>query len=234
MEGVVPPQPCVNAPQRYELRAGEAFAVLGSRQGYIHPIIADSGDACVRDPNASPLQVGRIPLDPPPCDPTADPRTGLRPDGTFGPNPCKATVKETEYQLNYVEGSCKLADPDESIVTRDATGLVFRNRAMNLTIVDPTYQGDARCHGDRQGTLQNVPLVVPGYQLAFRLTAGFTPLTIPAIQPAFPVKVVRGPTDSMWVIDEGDFLSTSISQPSTRGKVYRIEGAAIGIFNQVE
>src|SRR5678809_93730 len=27
MEGVVPPKACVNAPQRYELRAGEAFVV---------------------------------------------------------------------------------------------------------------------------------------------------------------------------------------------------------------
>ena len=72
----MPPQACVNAPQRYELRAGEAFAVVGSRQGYMHPMIADSAGVCVRDPSANPLMVGRIPLDAPPCDPTADARTG--------------------------------------------------------------------------------------------------------------------------------------------------------------
>ena len=234
MEGVVPPQSCVNAPQRYELRAGEAFTVLGTRQGYIHPIIADAGGNCVKDVNASPYQVGRIPLDAPACDPLADPRTGRKPDRTFEPNPCKTTVKETEYQLNYVGETCMLADPDESIVTRDATAIRLRNRAMQLTVVDPTYNGDLRCHGDRKGTLVNIPVVTPGYQLGFRLTAGFTPLTIAGIAPAFPIKVLRGPTESWWVIDQGDFLSTSITQPSTRGKVFRIESRAINIINLLE
>ncbi|MGN6106374.1 MAG: hypothetical protein ACTHU0_14810, partial [Kofleriaceae bacterium] len=60
MEGVVPPQSCVNAPQRYELRAGEAFAVVGSRTGFLHPLIEDTNGRCVRDPMASPLLAGRI------------------------------------------------------------------------------------------------------------------------------------------------------------------------------
>ena len=47
---------------------------------------------CVRDPNAHPFEVGRIALTPPACDPTADPRTGRLPDGTFEPNPCALTV----------------------------------------------------------------------------------------------------------------------------------------------
>jgi hypothetical protein len=189
---------------------------------------------CVRDPNANVMQVGRIPLDPPACDPTADLRTGRRPDGTFGPNPCKVTVQETELQINYKPGTCELADPDTSIVTRDATGLRFRNRGLTLTLVDPTYQGDLSCHADGGGMLENVPLVMPGFQLAFRQTAGFSPLQLAGIQPAFPVKVIRGPTQSMWIIDEGDFLSTSISQPSTRGKVFRVEGRAINVINLLE
>ena len=233
MESVIPPQACVNAPQRYELRAGEAFAVLGSRQGYIHSIIADTGGNCVKDPNANPYQVGRIPLDPPACDPTADPRTGRRTDGTFEPNPCKVTVDESEYQLNYVPGTCTLNTPDENLVTRQADGLRLRNRALELTLVDPTYPGDAQCHGDRMGTLSNVPLVAPGFQLAFRQTAGFAPLLL-GIQPSFPVKVVRGPQESIWVVDEGDYLSTSISTPSTRGKVYRVESRSIGVINLLE
>ena len=234
MEGVVPPQACVNAPQRYELRAGEAFAVLGSRQGYIHPIIADGSDVCVRDPNANPYQVGRIPLDPPACDPTADPRTGQRTDGTFDPSPCKVTVDETEYQLNYAPGTCTLAEPNELIVTRPATGLRLRNPAMTLTVVDPTYQGDLQCHGDRMGTLENIPLVMPGYQMTFRQTAGFSTLALAGIAPAFPVKVLRGPTQSMWIVDEGDFLSSSFTQPSTRGRVYRVEGGAVNVIQQLE
>jgi hypothetical protein len=234
MEGVVPPQACVNAPQRYELRAGDAFAVVGSRQGFLHPIIAGAGDACVRDPDANPLLVGRLPLDPPPCDLTVDPRTNRRPDGTYGPNPCKQTVEETEFRLRYRPNTCTLDDPDEEIVMRDATGLRFRNRALNLTIVDPTFSGDLMCHGDRMGSLMDIPIVMHGFQFAFRITAGFEPLRVPAIAPAFPVKVVRGPTESFWIIDEGDFLSTSISQASTRGKVFRVEGRALAIINVLD
>jgi hypothetical protein len=77
-------------------------------------------------------------------------------------------------------------------------------------------------------------MVMFGFQIAFRITAGFSPLLVPAIQPAFPVKVVRGPTQSFWIIDEGDFLSTSISQASTRGKVFRVEGRALGIINVLD
>jgi hypothetical protein len=234
MESVTPPQSCINAAQRYELRAGEAFAVLGTRTGYQHPIIADANGNCVRDPNAHPLLAGRIPLSAPACDPTADPRTGRRIDGTYDPNPCELTVDETEYQLNYVDETCTLGMPDEEIVTRDATALRLRNKAMTLTLVDPTYQGDLRCHGDRAGTLIDIPLVAPGYQIAFRQTAGFIPLVLSAITPSFPIKVTRGPGQSIWVIDEGDFLSTSITQPSTRGKVYRVESHALGIVNVLD
>jgi hypothetical protein len=144
------------------------------------------------------------------------------------------TVQESEYQLNYVNESCTLADPDESLVTRPATGLRFRNRSMQLTLVDPTYQGDERCHGDRKGMLQNVPLVMAGFQILFRITAGFSPLAILGIQPALPIKVLRGPTESFWVVDEGDFLSTSLSLPSTRGKVYRIESQVLNSVNLLE
>jgi len=234
MEGVMPPQSCVNAPQRYELRAGDAFAVVGTRSGFQHPIIADSNGSCVRDPMANPLLAGRIPLKAPPCDPLADPLSGRRMDGSYDSNPCQLTVDETEYQLNYVPDTCTLGVPDETIVTRPATALRLRNRAMTLTLVDPTYQGDLRCHGDRGGSLQNVPLVSPGYQLAFRQSAGFSPLTISGITPSFPIKVTRGPGESIWVIDEGDYLSTSAGQPSTRGKVYRVESRALGVVNLLE
>lgn len=233
MEGVVPPQSCVNAPQRYELHAGEAFAMVGSRQGYIHPIVADAGGNCVKNPAANPYSVSRIPLDAPACDSTADPVTGRKPDGTFEPNPCKLTVKETEYQRNYVPGTCTLANPDENLITRDAEAIRLHHRALNLTIVDPTYPGDLACHGDRQANLGQIPLTAPGLQISFRQTAGFLPLTL-GIQPSFPVKVIRGPQESIWVVDEGDFLSTSLTTPSTRGKVYRVESRAIGIVNLME
>jgi hypothetical protein len=233
MEGVIPPQACVNAPQRYELRVHDAFSMVGSKTGFTHPIIQDTNGGCVKDPTASPLQVGRLPLHAKPCDPTADPRTGKRMDGTFEPNPCELTVDETENQPNYLAGTCTFGSPATNLVTRPADAIKFKNRGLTLTLVDPTYPGDASCIGDRQGGLGNVPIVPPLFQTSVRITAGFQPFLI-GIQPAYPVKVTRGPGESIWVIDEGDFLSTSISTPSTRGKVYRVESQSVGTINLLE
>ena len=119
------------------------------------------------------------------------------------------------------------------VVTRPAQALRFRSRGMTLTVVDPTYPGDATCIGDRGAGLGKIPSVMSGFQMVFRQTAGFSPLLV-QIQPSLPIKVVRGPGQSIWVIDEGDFLSTSISTPSTRGKVYRIESAALNVTNLLE
>jgi hypothetical protein len=223
MEGVIPPQACVNASQRYELRAGEAFTVVGSRSGYVHPIIADAAGNCVRDPDAAPDQVGRIPLVAPTCDASADPRTGALPGGGFDANPCEVTVDETEYQPTYpniAQNSCVQGTP--VLATRPAQAIRFRNHGMQLEIVDPTYPGDLVCIGDRGAMLGNIPTVSPGVQFSFRQTAGFLPMLLP-ITPVYPAKIVKGPTQSIWVIDEGDFLSTSITTSSTRGKVFRVE-----------
>jgi hypothetical protein len=111
---------------------------------------------------------------------------------------------------------------------RPATALRYRNRGMTMHIVDPTYPGDQSCILDRLGAPLlggvSIPQVFPGYQILFRQTAGFVAKALP-IQPAFPVRVVRGPGDSYFIIDEGDFLSTSISQASTRGRIFRVEGS---------
>ncbi|HEX7703833.1 MAG TPA: hypothetical protein VF403_23995, partial [Kofleriaceae bacterium] len=116
MEGVIPPQSCVNAPQRYELRASEAFAVLGDHSGYHHHVIADAGGNCVQDPAGSIYDVGRIPLRAPACstDPTTNVYTGQRTDGTFDPNPCEVTVDQTEIDNNYIPGTCAPATPATS------------------------------------------------------------------------------------------------------------------------
>jgi hypothetical protein len=233
MEGVIPPQACVNASQRYELRAGEAFAVLGTRSGFIHPIIADGVGNCVKNPAASPWLIGRLPLRAPACDPMADLRTGRKMDGTFDANPCSTTEVNSELDPNFVPGTCTAASPSTTLVSRPAPAIRFHGRGMTLTLVDPTYPGDAACIGDRAGTLANVPLAFTGYQLTFRLTAGFSPLAL-QIQPSLPIKVVRGPGQSVWIIDEGDFISTSIAAPSTRGKVYRVESAALGVISLLE
>jgi hypothetical protein len=233
MEGVIPPQACVNAPQRYEMRASEAFAVLGTQTGFVHSTIADTNGKCFRNPAASPLLVGRIPLVAPACDPTADPISGKKPDGTFEPNPCSLTTATTDVSPLYLPGTCTLDNPATELRERQAPAIRFRNLGMNLTIVDPYYPGDQTCILDRLGGLGNIPHVFTGYQLAFHLIGGFSPIIAP-ITPSFPIKVVRGPTQSIWVMDEGDFLSTSISQPSTRGKVFRMEPHALGLVNLLQ
>jgi hypothetical protein len=242
MEGVTPPQACVNGPQRFDVRASEAFAVIGTRSGYIHPIIEQGGQGgtCVTaapDPLASPVQRGRIPLRAPACgDPTTtDPITGKLLGGGFEPNPCSQSVQHFEDRPNYIPGTCQLGDPQTTLEPRVAPAIKFRGPGLTLTLVDPYYPGDGSCVRDRQGMFidDQIPLVFPGYTLTFGQKAGFTPLTLPSIDPAFPVKVVRGPTDSIWVLDNGDFLSNSFD-PSTRGKVFRLESTQLNVINQLE
>jgi hypothetical protein len=225
MESVLPPQACVPGPQRYSVDAADAFTVVGSRSGYLHHVIADASGACVQDPAASSLMVGRVPLTAPAC--TGDGLTDL------SPNPCATTVDHSELQPQYVAGTCTSASPSTALVTRAAAAIRFRNPGVTLNVVDPTYPGDKACIGDRGGALGDVPTVFQGYQLAFRLTAGFTPLTL-GITPAFPVKVVHGPEESIWVIDAGDYLSTSATVASTRGKVYRVEVQSLGTVNTLQ
>jgi len=46
--------------------------------------------------------------------------------------------------------------------------------------------------------------------------------------------VTRGPQQSIWVIDEGDYLSQTITTPSTLGKSYRIESSALNTINLLQ
>ena len=249
MEGVIPPQACINAAQRYELHAGEAFAVIGSRSGFVHPIIADATGKCVRDPAASRLSIGRLPLVPrDPLSPTTpqacgdpattDQLTGALAGGGFEPNPCTTTVSHTEAVPVYRPGTCSQDTQviDNKTVNKfriaerqgGAPAVRFRNRGMTFTIVDPYYPGDTTCISDRQANLGQIPRVVPGYTITFHQIGGFSPMQVlglPASEdrPSFPVKLVRGPANTVWAVDEGDFLSASATSASTRGKVLRLE-----------
>jgi hypothetical protein len=207
--------------------------VIGSRSGFVHPIIADTAGRCIRDPAASPLSIGRLPLVP--RDATGAVRL-CDPGGGFEPNPCATMVTTTDVLPIYSDpAACVLSqeEPKVKLEAREAPAVRFRNRGMTFTMVDPYYPGDRTCITDRQGNLGQIPHVVTGYTMTFRQVGGFVPLqALTALagedRPSFPVKVVRGPVNTLWVVDEGDFLSASTSSPSTRGKVMRIEPLAPG------
>jgi len=243
-EGVLPPQACVNSPQRYELRSHDAFTVVGDLSGYHHSIIADAAGNCVKDPSDQRrFDLGRIPLTAPDCDPTADPFSGLLPDGvTYEPNPCKTTVDQWDNAPNYL-AQCVLGTPTTVMAKRTADAIRFHGVGLTLTLVDPTYPGDAMCIGDRggndalnpaPGVPARIPVVPPLFQASVRIVSGFRALVLQTPYSSYPVKVVRGPQQSIWVMDEGDFLSTSLSVASTRGKVYRVESEAISTVNTVQ
>ena len=148
----------------------------------------------------------------------------------MSPNPCEVTLSNTDYQAVYLPGTCDLASPAEVLVTEDVTAIRYRNPQMTYHLVTPTYPGDAVCKGDGLGTLGEIPAVFPGMTIQFEQVDGLVVKAAP-IAATFPVRVVGGPQNSLWIVDEGDFLSTSASTASTRGKVFRIEAHDIGTIN---
>jgi len=104
---------------------------------------------------------------------------------------------------------------------------------MVLTMVDP-YKDCAldlhpRTEQDPKTAPVTIPLVPRGYQLQFVLRGGLTPFTLPLSGSAIlPARALRGPSESIWVIDEGDFLG--ISQP-THGQLFRFESTNVNAVN---
>lgn len=226
VEGVIPPAACAEAVQRYRVHAGDAYAVIGDASGYLHPYIEDAATgACIVDPTASPLLTGRIPLTAPPC--TAGTLTDLL------PNPCSVTVEHTELVPDYTGEACEVDNDNGNLITRDAPAIRFRNPAMTFELVDPYYPGDASCREDRGGTLGQIPVSVSRHQLELTVAQGFFTqrANLPAV---FPINVVRGPEQSIWVIDEGDNVPDATSSLSTRGQVFRIEPSNLNTINVVQ
>jgi hypothetical protein len=230
VEGVVPPDACVGALQRYQLRVGEAYAVIGSATGFLHPLVEDEAtSACVANPDASPLLVGRLPLTAPPC--AGDGLVDL------SPNPCATTVEHAELVPDYQPTAgdpCALGSNTGTLATRSAPAIRFRNPALTVHLVDPYYPGDAVCRQDRAGTLGRIPTVHPGTAIALPVTEGFRTLSLSNVSPVFPVNVVRGPEDSVWVIDAGDNVPDELSSVSTRGQVFRVEPSNLDLVNVIQ
>src|SRR5678815_1944597 len=101
IEGPLPPPECIRSLQRYQLRVGDAFTVLGDSSGFLHNRVRDADGACIDSPAPDPLKIGRLPLTAPACDST-----------TPSPNPCSLTVDHSEkvdlYQPSETGDTCVL------------------------------------------------------------------------------------------------------------------------------
>ncbi|MEM9488548.1 MAG: hypothetical protein AAGC55_05360, partial [Myxococcota bacterium] len=203
-----PPAECLSALQRYRVRASDAFVVIGQLSGYLHSRITDpdSGE-CVADPDAHPLQIGRIPLTAPPCPELAegeDPRTQIT------PNPCLIEIDDFRSVSNYSDAECT---PDESTVEpRTASAVRFRNPSFTFHMVDPISAGDGVCNGDRLGERLPVPVVYPDYQIELSLAGGLAAMRLTLQQVsslgtfrlAFPIGISSDPLGNVWILDQGD------------------------------
>ena len=213
VEGVLPPAQCVAALQRYQVRASEAFVVIGDRTGYLHDRVRDPDTGlCVEDPDASPLLAGRIPLDPPDC--TGD---GI---ADLSPNPCRTTVEQSETIIPYQEQGGRCVSGPQQVRTRAAEAIRLRNPALTMHLIDPSTTGDEVCIGDMAGDLPPFSGVYPGFQLVFSIVGGFFPMFATAIEAAFPNQIAASPDGRLWVLDEGDASST------TQGRIFTLDPTA--------
>lgn len=221
----LPPEQCLSTVQRYQVRVGEAFAVIGDRTGFLHNRITDPATGeCIDDPDGNPLNVGRIPLDAPPCT-DDDLLTGAKPD------PCETTVQQQESFADLVvrNGQCVARDATEGLIERDrdAPAIRFSNPAFTFHLVDPWTTGDKDCRDDRLGQFPRYSAVHEGYQLRLELTGGFVPMSVGnQINLSYPISIAAGPDGRLWVLDQGD------ANASVRGQVVTFDpGDAAGDFS---
>lgn len=211
--GPAPPPECVEGLQRYRLRVGEAYALLGEFTGFRHNRIYDEGTgACIDDPTPDPLLVGRVPLTAPPC--TGDGPTDL------SPNPCSVTVSHTDIipDLSFTDGRCVLTpgnDTGQTYVTRDVPAIRVQTPGMRFHLANVGTPGDANCIGDMAAGMPLFPAVHQGSQVRFDITGGFVPARA---QPGarLPTWMRQSPDGTIWVLDQGD-----VSRP-TQGQILRL------------
>ncbi len=209
----IPANECLAGVQRYQLRASEAFVVIGTTDGYEHNIIKDPATGqCVPDANASPLLVSRIPLEAPPCvgDAIAD----------YSVNPCSTTLPHSEALPAYLNNQCAQGSDDAfEVETRTEEVIRFQNKSMRLHLARGFTRGDGACNGDLAGIGDEYSAVYRGYALSFTVTNGLSP-HISADESTLAVKVRQGPLGGMWVMDQGRQV---IDFTNVQGQIVRFD-----------
>ncbi len=203
-ESTLPSQECVQAVQRYQVRASDAFVAMSPRDGYLHNRYMDPETRECRsreptDPLFNPLLVSRIPLRPPACQ--GDAMTDL------WPNPCSVDLEQFEaYTVFSPQGNDCTGGEETNLRHRTAQRSIrLQNPAFRLNLVDIATTGDAQCNGDRLGELPLFSAVYTGFELDFTIVGGVRAMFVPfPQQPALPVRLQPAPDGRIWVMDAGD------------------------------
>ena len=202
--GSLPPRECTVTLQRFQVNAGEAFAMVGSESGFLHNRIVDEATGeCIDNPDGNPLLVGRIPVRAPAC--VGDDITDLT------PNPCSVDLTEEEAFFDYevVDGACTLASPDSVIRERTMPAVRFTNPAFQIHMINLETTGDLECRNDRLGENPAYNAAFNGYELGLDLTGGFIPMFVRGsnggpVNIRFPIGITKSFDGSLWVLDQGD------------------------------
>jgi hypothetical protein len=215
-QGAPPFPECVEAVQRYQVRASDAFVVIGSTSGYLHNWEKGADDdACVLKEDPDPLAVGRIPLRPEDCaGPTA-----------LTPNPCVTTVSHARTVTPFAGEQCQAGTPEVRI-DDEVRAIRFQNPSLRFDLVNTEIQGDAACIGDGAAGLPPFSPLHTDFGIDINLIGGFIPMSVQfAFAPTFPVHIQPGPDERIWVIDQGD-------GGGAFGKVYTfVPSAAQSLFS---
>jgi hypothetical protein len=209
----LPPRECLGVVQRFQVRVGEAFALLGRETGFLHDLVMDPATgACVPSGLGRTNLVGRVPLRVEPCDDDGDPLTG--------PNPCEVTIENVEDFPTYslVNGEC--VAEEAGVRRRETKAIRVENTAMAMHLISLETTGDAMCRNDGAGTLAPYSTAFPGFSIAFETAGGFFPLSVASVEAAYPVRITSGPDGRLWVVDQGDISAI------TRGRIYKFNPSA--------
>jgi hypothetical protein len=202
-ESTLPAQECVQAVQRYQVRASEGFVVMSPRDGYLHNryMDPDSGECRTReptDPLFNPLLVSRIPLRLPDC--AGDEMTDL------WPNPCSVEVEQFEpFTVFNQQGNDCVGGDETDLRSRMVRATRLQNPAFRMHMVFIATTGDAVCNGDREGDLPPFSAAYTGFEMDFTVVGGVRAAFVPfPQQPALPVRMEPAPGGRIWVMDAGD------------------------------
>lgn len=221
--GQMPPAECASGLQRYRLRVGESFAIVGEYSGFLHNRVVDDAGACVEDPTPDPLKIGRVPLTAPPCE-------GDGP-GDLTPNPCSLTVEHSDIvpdvRFNESAGTCDVVDGNDAgkFATRQVPAIRIQQPGARFNVANISTRGDANCIGDLNGSSAPFPAVHPGSSFRFDILAGFVPLGLNLLGSVYPARIAPSPDGTLWVLDQGDAFD-QFGRIIRRGQVVRLNPAA--------